>query len=85
MSWLIAWPPDRRASRRLGRLARRGRGGQRTQGKALFQPIRVALTGRGHGRELDRLWPLIAEGADPAGRRAVRPLAGGQQPSSSIA
>jgi glutamyl-tRNA synthetase len=34
-----------------------------TKGKALFQPIRVALTGRGHGRELDRLWPLITEGA----------------------
>jgi nondiscriminating glutamyl-tRNA synthetase len=33
------------------------------KGKALFQPIRVALTGRGHGRELDRLWPLIVEGA----------------------
>ena len=33
------------------------------KGKALFQPIRVALSGRGHGRELDRLWPLIAEGA----------------------
>jgi glutamyl-tRNA synthetase len=34
-----------------------------TKGKALFQPVRVALTGRGHGRELDRLWPLITEGA----------------------
>jgi glutamyl-tRNA synthetase len=34
-----------------------------TTGKALFQPIRVALTGRGRGRELDRLWPLITEGA----------------------
>jgi glutamyl-tRNA synthetase len=34
-----------------------------TKGKALFQPIRVALTGHGHGRELDRLWPLITEGA----------------------
>jgi len=34
-----------------------------TKGKALFQPIRVALTGRGHGRELDRLWPLITEGS----------------------
>lgn len=32
-------------------------------GKALFQPIRVALTGRAEGRELDRLWPLIVEGA----------------------
>jgi glutamyl-tRNA synthetase len=34
-----------------------------SKGKSLFQPIRVALTGRGHGRELDRLWPLITEGA----------------------
>jgi len=33
------------------------------KGKALFQPVRVALTGRGHGRELDRLWPLIADGS----------------------
>jgi nondiscriminating glutamyl-tRNA synthetase len=33
------------------------------KGKPLFQPIRVALTGRGHGRELDRLWPLIVDGA----------------------
>ena len=33
------------------------------KGKQLFQPMRVALTGRGHGRELDRLWPLILDGA----------------------
>ena len=33
------------------------------KGAAFFQPIRIALTGRGHGRELDRLWPLIVEGA----------------------
>ena len=33
------------------------------KGKSLFQPIRIALTGRDHGRELDRLWPLIGEGA----------------------
>lgn len=33
------------------------------KGKALFQPIRIALTGRAHGRELDRIWPLIVEGA----------------------
>jgi glutamyl-tRNA synthetase len=37
--------------------------GSGAKGKALFQPIRVALTGRGHGRELDRLWPLIVDGA----------------------
>jgi nondiscriminating glutamyl-tRNA synthetase len=47
------------------------------KGKGLFQPIRVALTGRGHGRELDRLWPLITEGsrilpdAVPAARSRV--------------
>jgi glutamyl-tRNA synthetase len=33
------------------------------KGKALFQPLRVALTGREHGRELDRLWHLIVAGA----------------------
>ena len=32
------------------------------RGRALFQPIRIALTGRGHGRELDRLVPLIVSG-----------------------
>jgi len=32
-------------------------------GKALFQPVRVAFTGRGHGRELDRLVPLVAAGS----------------------
>jgi glutamyl/glutaminyl-tRNA synthetase len=37
--------------------------GSGAKGKVLFQPIRVALTGRGHGRELDRLWPLIVDGA----------------------
>jgi hypothetical protein len=36
---------------------------ERREGTALFQPIRVALTGRGHGRELDRLWPLIVKAA----------------------
>ena len=32
------------------------------KGKVLFQPIRVALTGRAHGRELDGLVPLVVEG-----------------------
>jgi len=52
------------------------------KGKVLFQPLRVALTGRGHGRELDRLWPLILEGSKvlpslvPSARsRAVATLA----------
>jgi len=33
------------------------------KGKALFHPIRVALTGEGSGPELDRLIPLIARGS----------------------
>jgi len=37
--------------------------GSGAKGKALFQPIRVALTGRGHGREMDGMWPLIRDGA----------------------
>jgi nondiscriminating glutamyl-tRNA synthetase len=32
------------------------------KGRLLFQPLRVALTGRGHGRELDHLVPLIVAG-----------------------
>jgi len=32
------------------------------RGKALFQPLRVALTGREHGRELDRVVPLARAG-----------------------
>jgi glutamyl/glutaminyl-tRNA synthetase len=32
------------------------------RGKALFQPVRIALTGRAHGRELDGIVPLIAAG-----------------------
>jgi glutamyl-tRNA synthetase len=33
-----------------------------SKGRQLFQPLRVALTGRGHGRELDHLVPLIVAG-----------------------
>jgi glutamyl-tRNA synthetase len=32
------------------------------RGRALLQPLRVALTGRAHGRELDRLLPLSDSG-----------------------
>ncbi len=34
------------------------------KGKGLFQPIRIALMGHAHGRELDRFWPLIVQGAE---------------------
>ncbi|MFZ0430006.1 MAG: glutamate--tRNA ligase [Acidobacteriota bacterium] len=33
------------------------------KGKALFHPIRIAVTGRGSGPELDRLIPLLEEGS----------------------
>jgi glutamyl/glutaminyl-tRNA synthetase len=33
------------------------------KGKGLFQPIRIVLTGRHTGPELDRLVPLVCEGA----------------------
>jgi glutamyl-tRNA synthetase len=32
------------------------------KGKALFQPLRLALTGQSHGPELKVLLPLIGEG-----------------------
>jgi len=32
------------------------------KGKVLFQPIRIAVTGHAHGRELDGIVPLVAEG-----------------------
>ncbi|HZN55623.1 MAG TPA: glutamate--tRNA ligase [Candidatus Polarisedimenticolaceae bacterium] len=32
------------------------------RGRGLFQPVRIALTGSAHGRELDRLVPLIVSG-----------------------
>jgi glutamyl/glutaminyl-tRNA synthetase len=35
----------------------------RQKGKALFHPIRAALTGRGSGPELERLVPLYEEGS----------------------
>ena len=40
------------------------------KGKALFHPIRVALTGRAEGPELDLAVPAIDRGADlpPVGR-----------------
>jgi glutamyl-tRNA synthetase len=40
------------------------------KGKALFMPLRLALTGRGHGPELAALLPLIGE------RRARARLSG---------
>ncbi len=62
------------------------------KGKALFHPIRVAVTGRSSGPELERLIPLLEKGARlnipgrPAGVReridaVLRLLPGGGQPA----
>jgi nondiscriminating glutamyl-tRNA synthetase len=52
-------PADREAWRNLAGQVRTRTG---LKGKALFQPIRAAFTGRLSGPELDRLVPLIAAG-----------------------
>jgi glutamyl-tRNA synthetase len=52
----------------------RTRTGQK--GKALFHPIRVALTGRAEGPELDLAIPAIDLGADLPGTAGVPPVAG---------
>ena len=45
------------------------------KGKALFHPIRVALTGEGGGPELDLAVPAIDRGARCRRMRAARVLA----------
>jgi len=46
------------------------------KGKALFHPIRLALTGEAEGLELDLAVPLIDEGAALPSSSAVRPIFG---------
>jgi len=58
--WLVRATPSETSD--WGALKGAVAAGSGAKGKALFQPIRVALTGREHGRELDRLIPLIVEG-----------------------
>lgn len=53
-----------------------------TKGKALYHPIRIALTGRGSGPELARLVPLIEEAAALA---LPRPVPGCAERSQSVA
>ena len=47
----------------LGRLDQGGRGQTGAKGRALFHPLRLALTGREHGPELKKLLPLIGRAA----------------------
>jgi glutamyl-tRNA synthetase/nondiscriminating glutamyl-tRNA synthetase len=55
-------------------LALRVRDKTGAKGKALFHPIRIALTGEAEGLELDLAVPLIEEGAALAPSSGVRPI-----------
>jgi hypothetical protein len=44
------------------------------KGKALFHPIRLALTGEAEGLELDLAVPLIEQGAVLTASSGIRPI-----------
>jgi glutamyl/glutaminyl-tRNA synthetase len=60
---------------------------QRTgqKGRALFHPIRVALTGEPEGPELDLLVPAIDTGAELAASAGVVPIAGCRERAAAFA
>ena len=55
------------------------------KGKALFHPIRVALTGEPDGPELDLLVPAIDTGAELPASAGVVPIAGCRERAASFA
>ena len=59
---------------------------QRTgqKGRALFHPIRIALTGSGDGPELDLLVPAIDRGADLDGAAGFAPIIGSRERAASF-
>jgi glutamyl-tRNA synthetase/nondiscriminating glutamyl-tRNA synthetase len=74
------------ATRELFRAAAdrvRQRTGQR--GRALFHPIRVALTGAGEGPELDLVVPAIDSGADLPGSAGIAPIIGCRERAAQFA
>jgi len=60
---------------------------QRTgqKGRALFHPIRVALTGEGGGPELDLAVPAIDRGATLAASSGVAPITGCRERAAAFA
>ena len=60
---------------------------QRTgrKGRALFHPIRVALTGESGGPELDLAVPAIDRGADLSGASGVAPITGARERAAAFA
>jgi nondiscriminating glutamyl-tRNA synthetase len=55
------------------------------KGKALFHPIRVALTGEGGGPELDLAVPAIERGASLAASAGVAPISGCRDRAAAFA
>jgi hypothetical protein len=55
------------------------------KGKALFHPIRVALTGEGGGPELDLAVPAIERGAALAPAAGVAPIVGCRERADAFA
>jgi nondiscriminating glutamyl-tRNA synthetase len=55
------------------------------KGKALFHPIRVALTGRAEGPELDLAVPAIDRGAELPADAGVPPIAGNRERADRFA
>ena len=55
------------------------------KGKALFHPIRVALTGEGGGPELDLAVPAIERGASLPGSAGVAPISGCRDRAAAFA
>jgi len=55
------------------------------KGKALFHPIRVALTGKADGPELDLLVPAIDRGADLTSSAGIPPIVGCRERAAAFA
>ncbi len=73
---------DREAFRAMANLVKDRTG---MKGKALFHPIRIALTGEGGGPELDLAVPAIERGAALPPDAGIAPIAGARQRAEAFA
>ena len=55
------------------------------KGRALFHPIRIALTGAADGPELDLLVPAIERGADLDPSCGIAPITGARERAGEFA
>jgi glutamyl/glutaminyl-tRNA synthetase len=55
------------------------------KGRALFHPIRIALTGAGDGPELDLLVPAMDRGADLEASSGIAPISGARERAQAFA